>query len=75
MRMCGGTSAILGAVAADFFFDGSHLEVLVDVIDCLAHTTVRRGLCAGPLSESVPVSRCWMWMLCPRVGCHKSRWV
>jgi hypothetical protein len=30
--MCGETSAILGAVAADFIFDGSHLEVSTDVI-------------------------------------------
>jgi hypothetical protein len=30
--MCGETSAILVAVAADFFFDGSHVEVPTDVI-------------------------------------------
>jgi hypothetical protein len=30
--MRGEASAILGAVAADFFFDGSQLEVLMDVI-------------------------------------------
>jgi hypothetical protein len=30
--MCGETSAILVAWAADFFFDGSHLEVPTDVI-------------------------------------------
>jgi hypothetical protein len=30
--MCGETSAILVAVAADFFFDERHLEVKVDVI-------------------------------------------
>jgi hypothetical protein len=30
--MCAEASAILVAVAADFFFDGSHLEVLKDVI-------------------------------------------
>jgi hypothetical protein len=30
--MCGEMSAILFAVAADFFFDGSHLEVPTDVI-------------------------------------------
>jgi hypothetical protein len=32
-------------------------------------------LCAGPLIESVLVSQCWMWMLCLRVRCRKSRWV
>jgi hypothetical protein len=31
-RMCGETSAILVAVAAEFFFDGRHLEVPTDVI-------------------------------------------
>jgi hypothetical protein len=30
--MCAEASAILVAVAADFFFDGSHLEVSTDVI-------------------------------------------
>jgi hypothetical protein len=30
--MCGKTSGILVAVAADFFFDGRHLEVPTDVI-------------------------------------------
>jgi hypothetical protein len=30
--MCGETSAILVAVAADFFFDGRHLEVPTDGI-------------------------------------------
>jgi hypothetical protein len=32
--MCAEASAILVAVAADFFFDGSHLEVSTDVIEC-----------------------------------------
>jgi hypothetical protein len=30
--MCAEAGAILVAVAADFFFDGSHLEVSMDVI-------------------------------------------
>jgi hypothetical protein len=30
--MCAEASAILVAVAADFFFDGSHLEVAMDMI-------------------------------------------
>jgi hypothetical protein len=30
--MCAEASTILGAVAADFFFDGSQLEVSTDVI-------------------------------------------
>jgi hypothetical protein len=71
--MCGETSGILVAEAADFFFDTSFGGP--DGCDCSAHTTVHRRLCVGPLIESVLVSRCWMWMLCPRVGCHKSRWV
>jgi hypothetical protein len=29
--MCGEISAVLGAVAADFFFDGCQLEVATDV--------------------------------------------
>jgi hypothetical protein len=32
MWMCGETSAILVSVVADFFFEGSHLEVPTDVI-------------------------------------------
>jgi hypothetical protein len=30
--MCAEASTVLRAVAADFFFDGSHLEVSTDVI-------------------------------------------
>jgi hypothetical protein len=71
--MCAEASTILKAVVTDFFFDGCQLEVSTD--ECSAHTRVRQRLCAGPSIESVPVSQCWMWMQCPRVGCRKSRLV
>jgi hypothetical protein len=59
--MCSETGVILVAWAADFFFDGSHVEVPTDVI--VRH--IPRCI-DDHLIESVLGSRCWLWTLSPR---------
>jgi hypothetical protein len=39
----------------------------MDVIFRHIPHTVRRRSCAVSSIESVPMSRCWMWMLCPEL--------